>query len=245
MILVTGGAGFIGSNFVLRWITEEKSNVVNFDKLTSAGNLNNLSRIAHANSHDFVQGNRRNRSLLNETLKKYQPVAVVHCAAETSTDRVLNTRNNSSRQISPDLQLLEDTYAYWKQLDPEQKKRFRFLHLSTDEVYGPSYIMPRRQMSLPRSSHPPFTQPQKLLPTTSFKPMPIPMDSPPLLHASPNFWPLPISGQINSPHHRQCPPRKTPSGLWRRPRQALVAVCLGPLQRTTHRLDARLARRNL
>lgn len=139
MILVTGGAGFIGSNFILRWISEEKSNIVNFDKLTSSGNLNNLSRIAHKNSHDFVQGNLRNRTLLNETLNKYHPIAVVHCAAETNTDRVLShTEQFIQTNINGTFELLEDTYHYWKQLDPEQKSSFRFLYLSSDEVYGPS-----------------------------------------------------------------------------------------------------------
>lgn len=139
MILVTGGAGFIGSNFVLRWIAEEKAGVINYDKLTTAGNLNNLSFLMHNNALQFIQGDIRNRGLLHETLKKHQPVAIVNCAAETHIER---SSSHPEHYINTNLvgtfDLLEETHAYWKQLDSEQQKRFRFLHISSDEVYGPA-----------------------------------------------------------------------------------------------------------
>lgn len=151
MILVTGGAGFIGSNFVLRWISEEKSNVVNFDKLTSSGNLNNLSPIDHLNTHEFVHGSIRNRHLFQETLKKYQPIAIVHCAADTNTDRFhSHPEHFIQTNIQGTFELLEESLAYWKQLDTEKQKHFRFLHLSSDEVYGPS----QQENSLAKESAP-------------------------------------------------------------------------------------------
>lgn len=137
MILVTGGAGFVGSNFVLQWIAEEKGRVVNIDKLTSAGNLNNLSYLEHHNAHKFIRGDIRNRSLLHETLKKYRPIAIVNCAAETHAERSINHPDYLIQtNVVGTFDLLEETLAYWKQLDSDQQKHFRFLHLSSDEVYG-------------------------------------------------------------------------------------------------------------
>lgn len=137
MILVTGGAGFIGSNFVTQWITEEKGVVVNLDKLTHAGNLNNLTHLEHNPSHHFIKGDIRNRSLLKEILNKYQPRAIIHCAADTHLDRsVHHSESLIQTNIFGTYVLLEEALTYWKHLDAERQKQFRFVHLSTDEVFG-------------------------------------------------------------------------------------------------------------
>jgi len=132
-ILVTGGAGFIGSNLVLQCIAEDNASIINLDKLTGNGNLNNLSHLEHHQSHQFIRGDIRNRSLIHETLRKYRPQSIINCAAETHIEK-----NESCIQtnINGTFEFLEETLAYWKQLDSEEQKRFRFLHLSTDEVYG-------------------------------------------------------------------------------------------------------------
>lgn len=137
MILVTGGAGFVGANFVQQWIIEEKTGVVNFDKLTCSGNLNNLSKLEYNPSHHFIRGDIRNKTLLHETLRKYNPAAIVHFAAETNISRSSSQPENTLQtNISGTLDLLEETLSYWKQLDEQKQRKFRFLHISSDEVYG-------------------------------------------------------------------------------------------------------------
>jgi dTDP-glucose 4,6-dehydratase len=137
MILVTGGAGFIGSNFVLNWLAEEKTPVVNLDKLTYAGNLNNLSQIEHHSSHHFVQGDICNRSLVRELLKKYRPRAIVHFAAESHVDRsIYHPEHFVQTNVFGTFYLLEEALFYWKHLHDGERENFRFLHISTDEVYG-------------------------------------------------------------------------------------------------------------
>lgn len=137
MIIVTGGAGFIGSNFVINWIRQQKTPVVNLDRLTYAGNLNNLAELEHNSLHHFVKGDINNRGLVKELLNEYQPRAIVHCAAETHVDRsIYHPENFIQTNIVGVFNLLEETHAYWKQLSEEKQKGFRFLHVSTDEVYG-------------------------------------------------------------------------------------------------------------
>jgi dTDP-glucose 4,6-dehydratase len=137
MILVTGGAGFIGSNFVLNWIGEEHRPVINLDKLTYAGNLNNLSSLEHDTRHTFVHGDIQNRSLVHEILNKYNPQAIVHIAAETHVDRsIYHPEHFIQTNIQGTFILLDESLKYWKHLDPKQQKDFRFIHVSTDEVYG-------------------------------------------------------------------------------------------------------------
>ena len=136
-ILVTGGAGFIGSNFVLQWIANENSRVVNLDKLTYAGNPSNLATIASDSRYRFLQGDICDRELIAELLLAHRPRAIVHFAAESHVDRSIHGPDDFIRtNVNGTFSLLEETRAYWSNLEPEAKKNFRFLHVSTDEVYG-------------------------------------------------------------------------------------------------------------
>lgn len=137
MILVTGGAGFIGSNFVLQWIQEEKSPLVNLDKLTYAGNLNNLASLEHDARHHFVQGDIHNRGLLEDLFEKHRPRAVIHFAAETHVDRSIHHPHDFFQtNVMGTQALLDASLHYWKHLSAVEQKAFRFLNVSTDEVYG-------------------------------------------------------------------------------------------------------------
>lgn len=137
MILITGGAGFIGSNFVLQWIEQEKTSLVNLDKLTYAGNLNNLATLEHDTRHHFIQGDIHNKSLLEELFNKFKPHAVVHFAAETHVDRsICHPHEFFNTNIMGTQALLDATLTYWKHLPSTDQKNFRFLNVSTDEVYG-------------------------------------------------------------------------------------------------------------
>jgi dTDP-glucose 4,6-dehydratase len=136
-VLVTGGAGFIGSNFVLRWIETENSPVVNLDKLTYAGNLKNLESLAGDSLHRFVQGDICDRSLFREILKRHQPWAIIHFAAESHVDRSIRDPDQFIRtNVTGTFHLLEEAREYWESLEAAEQARFRFLHISTDEVYG-------------------------------------------------------------------------------------------------------------
>ena len=137
MILVTGAAGFIGSNFVLDWFNSNAEGVVNVDKLTYAGNLENLATLKNNVDHVFVQGDIGDRSLMDELLGKHQPRAIVNFAAESHVDRSIHgPADFVQTNVLGTFQLLEATRAYWTSLPAEQKSAFRFLHVSTDEVYG-------------------------------------------------------------------------------------------------------------
>ena len=136
-ILVTGGAGFIGSNFVLDWIASETASVVNLDKLTYAGNLQNLESLTGNQRHIFVRGDIGDADLVAKLLAEYQPRAIVNFAAESHVDRSIHGPGEFIQtNIVGTFHLLEATRAYWGTLNEEDKKAFRFLHVSTDEVYG-------------------------------------------------------------------------------------------------------------
>jgi dTDP-glucose 4,6-dehydratase len=135
-ILVTGGAGFIGSNFVLEWIGHG-GQLVNFDKLTYAGNLKNLVSIKDNSRHVFIRGDINNVTLVRDTLQKYQPGAIVHLAAESHVDRsILGPGEFITTNVQGTFHLLEEALRYWQQLSAAQRASFRFVHVSTDEVYG-------------------------------------------------------------------------------------------------------------
>jgi dTDP-glucose 4,6-dehydratase len=136
-ILVTGGAGFIGSNFILQWLGTESAAVVNLDKLTYAGNLRNLEEISGDARYSFVHGDICDRKLVFDLLKRQQPRAIVHFAAESHVDRSIHGPDDFVRtNVNGTFSLLEEARAYWAQLAEEPKAAFRFLHVSTDEVYG-------------------------------------------------------------------------------------------------------------
>ena len=137
MILVTGGAGFIGSNFVLDWIATEGTPVVNLDKLTYAGNPANLASLKDDARHIFVHGDINDRALVAKLLTQHRPRAIVHFAAESHVDRSIHGPGEFVQtNVVGSFSLLEETRAYWSALDGDARKNFRFLHVSTDEVYG-------------------------------------------------------------------------------------------------------------
>ena len=136
-ILVTGAAGFIGSNFVLDWLSQSKENVVSLDLLTYAGNLENLSSLNGSPHHHFVQGNISDLDLISSLLKKYQVRAIVNFAAESHVDRSIHeSKDFIETNIVGTYNLLESARSYWHDLDQNLKQDFRFLHISSDEVYG-------------------------------------------------------------------------------------------------------------
>lgn len=136
-ILVTGGAGFIGSNFVLDWLAHCDEPVINLDKLTYAGNRENLASLSGDSHHIFVQGDICDRPLIDQLLHQHQPRALVHFAAESHVDRSIHGPGDFMRtNIDGTFTLLEAARAYWNALDEGERLRFRFHHVSTDEVYG-------------------------------------------------------------------------------------------------------------
>ena len=137
MILVTGGAGFIGSNFVLEWLAAEKTGIVNLDKLTYAGNLDNLAGAKGDSRHQFVKGDICDRALVGRLLTEHKPQSVVHFAAESHVDRSIHgPADFVQTNVVGTFSLLEEVRHYWSGLKAPEKDRFRFLHVSTDEVYG-------------------------------------------------------------------------------------------------------------
>ncbi|BDT69131.1 dTDP-glucose 4,6-dehydratase [Comamonadaceae bacterium OS-1] len=137
MILVTGGAGFIGANFVLDWVAQTGEAVVNLDKLTYAGNLENLASLQADSRHIFAQGDIGDHALVAALLAQHQPRAVVNFAAESHVDRSIHSPEAFIQtNVMGTFQLLEAVRAYWGGLQGDAKAGFRFLHVSTDEVYG-------------------------------------------------------------------------------------------------------------
>lgn len=154
MILVTGGAGFIGANFVLDWLAQSQEPVINYDKLTYAGNLNNLTSLKNDARHIFVQADINDGEVLKQLLVQHQPRAIVHFAAESHVDRSIHgPAAFIQTNVNGTFSLLEAVRAYWQNLEEDKKSAFRFLHVSTDEVYG----------SL-EADDPPFTE------TTAYEP---------------------------------------------------------------------------
>jgi dTDP-glucose 4,6-dehydratase len=136
-ILVTGGAGFIGANFVLDWLAQSQEPVINLDKLTYAGNLETLAPLQGDARHIFVQGDIGDSKLVASLLAKHQPRAVINFAAESHVDRSIHSPEDFIQtNIVGTFRLLEAVRAYWSQLEADAKAAFRLLHVSTDEVYG-------------------------------------------------------------------------------------------------------------
>ena len=136
-ILVTGGAGFIGSNFVLDWLETVGERVINLDALTYAGNLHNLDSIRGDARHVFVKGDIGDRALLDRLLAEHHPRAVLNLAAESHVDRSIHGPGDFMRtNVMGCLALLEAAHCHWDTLAPSAKSAFRFVHISTDEVFG-------------------------------------------------------------------------------------------------------------
>jgi dTDP-glucose 4,6-dehydratase len=136
-ILVTGGAGFIGSNFILQRLRRGTASIVNLDKLTYAGNLRNLEEVANDRRYQFVHGDIGDRALVRSLLQRHAPHAIVHFAAESHVDRSIRGPDDFIRtNVDGTFALLEESRAYWAELDERSRSDFRFLHVSTDEVYG-------------------------------------------------------------------------------------------------------------
>ena len=136
-VLVTGGAGFIGSNFVLQWLAEQQATITVLDKLTYAGNMESLAPVEFDSRYRFVCGDIADGALVRSILDEQRPGAIVHFAAESHVDRSLFEPGKFIRtNIDGTFQLLEATLAYWSDLPAKQRSAFRFLHVSTDEVYG-------------------------------------------------------------------------------------------------------------
>ena len=136
-IIVTGGAGFIGANFVLEWLKLGLGTVVNLDKLTYAGNLENLTSVRHNPQHIFVHGDIGDQALVAKLLQEHQPTAIVNFAAESHVDRSIHGPEDFIQtNVVGTFHLLEAVRAYWTNLIDEDRQAFRFLHVSTDEVYG-------------------------------------------------------------------------------------------------------------
>ncbi|MBX3611652.1 MAG: dTDP-glucose 4,6-dehydratase [Hydrogenophaga sp.] len=137
MILVTGGAGFIGSNFVLDWLAQSNEPVVNLDKLTYAGNRRNLASLDGDARHVFVQGDIGDSALVARLLAEYRPRAVINFAAESHVDRSIHGADDFIQtNVVGTFHLLEAVRAHWGHLPAAERASFRFLHVSTDEVYG-------------------------------------------------------------------------------------------------------------
>jgi len=136
-ILVTGGAGFIGSNFILHWLAQEDSRVVNLDKLTYAGNPANLADLSEDTRYVFARGDINDADLVSDLLQVHKPAAIIHFAAESHVDRSIHNAQEFIRtNIEGTFQLLQAARQYWTGLAETEKQNFRFLHVSTDEVYG-------------------------------------------------------------------------------------------------------------
>ena len=136
-VLVTGGAGFIGSNFVLQWIQNTGTSVINLDLLTYAGNPDNLATLKEDRRHRLVRGDICDAELVAALLRDLRPKAIVHFAAESHVDRSIAAPDAFIRtNVQGTFTLLEQAKTYWSGLDETSRQTFRFLHISTDEVYG-------------------------------------------------------------------------------------------------------------
>jgi dTDP-glucose 4,6-dehydratase len=156
-VIVTGGAGFIGGCFVRRMIAEQNIQVVNLDKLTYAGNLDALAAVSNDPLHIFVQGDISDSTRVSQLLQMYQPTAIVNFAAESHVDRSIdNPRQFLQTNVVGSFELLTAAYRYWSTLDAERRQRFRFLHVSTDEVYGSLGTIGRFTETTPYAPNSPY-----------------------------------------------------------------------------------------
>ena len=232
MLLVTGGAGFIGANFVLSTIAATGESVVNLDKLTYAGNLQNLESLAGDKRHEFVKGDIGDRALVRRLLAAHRPRAIVHFAAESHVDRSIDgPAEFIQTNIVGTFSLLEEARAYWGALPGGERERFRFLHVSTDEVYG----------SL-GPADPAFRETDAYAPNSPYAASkaavrPSGARLPPYLRPAgadhqllEQLRPAPVSGEADPADDRQRAGGKAAAGLRRRPQRARLALRGGPLR---------------
>jgi dTDP-glucose 4,6-dehydratase len=157
-ILVTGGAGFIGGGFVRRTVAEGRARVVTLDALTYAGNLDSLAEVMDHPCHRFVRGDIRDAELLARVLREERPAAIVHCAAETHVDRSIDgPRQFAETNVLGTVELLIAARAYWESLGGREHGAFRFLHVSTDEVYGSLGPAGKFTETTPYDPHSPYS----------------------------------------------------------------------------------------
>tara|TARA_B110000858_G_scaffold197389_1_gene258856 strand:+ start:6767 stop:7801 length:1035 start_codon:yes stop_codon:yes gene_type:complete len=157
-ILVTGGCGFIGSNFILNYFLKSDEKIINLDSLTYAGNLLNLESLKNNNNYQFVRGSINNSSIYKEIFKNQEVTSIINFAAESHVDKsILGPEEFINTNIIGTFRLLDNVKKYWDNLDGLKKKNFRFLHVSTDEVYG----------SL-NDDDPPFTENNKYEPNSPY-----------------------------------------------------------------------------
>ena len=230
-ILVTGGAGFIGSNFILHWLAQEDSRVVNLDKLTYAGNPANLAELNDDSRYVFARGDINDSSLVSDLLQRHQPAAIIHFAAESHVDRSIHNAQEFIRtNIEGTFVLLQAARQYWAELAETEKQNFRFLHVSTDEVYG---SLGPDGPGLHGEN--PVRSQQSLCGVKSFF-------RPSGKSVSSHVWtanthyellqqlrPLPVSRKADSADDPQCDDGKAFAGVWRRIECAGLAVCKRPL----------------
>ena len=137
MILVTGGVGFIGSNFVLNWLSTQNEGLINLDSLSYAADLNNLESISENKEYFFIKGSIEDQNLIEKNLEKYTPRAVINFAAETHVDRSIEDPEIFIKtNILGTFHLLNASLKFWKKISLDDQKKFKFLHISTDEVFG-------------------------------------------------------------------------------------------------------------
>ena len=137
MILVTGGAGFIGSNFVLNWLSTQNEGLINLDSLSYAADLKNLESISENKEYFFIKGSIEDQNLIEQILEKYNPRAVINFAAETHVDRSIEDPEIFMKtNIFGTFHLLNASLKFWKKISLDDQKKFKFLHISTDEVFG-------------------------------------------------------------------------------------------------------------
>jgi len=157
-IMITGGAGFIGSNFAISWLSDSDERIVNLDKLTYAGNLENLESIKDNPKHIFVRGDIGDHELVSQLLSEHQPRAIINFAAESHVDRSIEGPEEFIQtNVVGTSRLLQSARLYWEALGDQERSAFRFMHISTDEVYG----------SL-GPSDPAFTEQNKYLPNSPY-----------------------------------------------------------------------------
>ena len=157
-VLVTGGAGFIGSCFVRQVLAEQKTHVVNLDKLTYAGNRDSLASVWNNPLHHFEQGDIGDRQRVVSLLREYQPIAIVNFAAESHVDRSIDgPRLFLETNVLGTFELLTAALGYWNTLQGERSRQFRFLHVSTDEVYGSLGPMGKFTETTPYAPNSPYS----------------------------------------------------------------------------------------